>query len=317
MSLELGFYGKLPEFPDFIKSDNASQQVASLHKWLDLSFDRLYKQLGDNARESFEALPPLSFVVRLPDDPQAVVCLWKPSHDTSGRRSPFTIYAADSSNIYDQHPAALPEAFSKFLSVGRRFLEEGNNHFSFNSQRDSLWALRDGIPVNADQPQVKTASALKSESLKGFAEALKADDDSPVTPDLVRNVFVGLTPLRNNLPENFHALFRFPLSGISQRSQMEIAFWVCLTQTVLGGQLGGRPLLWTDNHAHIAFGLPDERLLASVLLPDEDDDSLWDFGSMNLQGDLVEKELYEKFQAAHGDLSCDLLSFVKAVGEIF
>lgn len=98
---------------------------------------------------------------------------------------------------------------------------------------------------------------------------------------------------------------------------MEIAFWVCFTQTVLGSQQGGWPLLWTNSHVHIAFGVPDERLLASVLLPDEDDDSLWDFGAMNLQGDLVEKELFEKFQAAQGDLSCDLFSFVKAVGEIF
>lgn len=316
MRLIPGFYGKLPVFEDYVTSDGLSNSTTEFRDWLNRSFDNLTSVLADNFGARFKSMPTLAMAVKLPNAPQAVVGLWMPSRDTSGRESPFTVFAEVKEAVYAEQFCLVPEVYRLFLQIGQKGLADAEKAFAPNHQRDTLWALGEGLRADYTGARMQYTTHLGTTTLKQFLQAVAPDQTLESGLKILKNIIIGLTPTRDAIPDNFRAILRYPLSGNMEKAGLEMAVWMQLTESLLGIHLTNQAIFWTGERFDIAFSQCDERLLAWVLTIDENDDNLWDFSAMNLDGSMMDESLFGKFEAALANENQSLADMYSSTQEV-
>jgi type VI secretion system ImpM family protein len=316
MSLTLGFFGKLQEYPDFIKSEDFPESVQEFRAWFNGAFDYLTKQTGDDFKSVYDSLPHLQMIVKMPDSDSTVVSLAMPSEDASHRSSPFCIFAEAEPEQYRQRLCLMPNAYWLFFQIGRRRFEAAESFFAFQRQRDTLWVLSEGLPRSLTESSERCSAFLRRTSLRDFSELLDPSQGVAGAIKLLQTIFIALSPVRATAVRGFQAILRFPLSANPEEHSMQMAFWVMFTEAVLGNRAEEEVLLWTDHHFDIAFNCLHERLLSLSWLPDRDSDNLWPFASMTIDNSILDADLYRKFEALLENEELKLAEFIAGVRDI-
>lgn len=315
MGLALGFYGKLPEYPDFIKSTNFSGSLLEFKAWFDASFDHMTRQLGEDFKEVYSELPRFGMIVRPPESKRPVVCLSSPSHDLSGRNSPFNLLAEVPSPMYMKQLSLIPEAYWLFFQIADKCLSDSKMHFEFGRQQNTMWALGEGLPGSTTESQMRCSSFLKSMTLSAFSGSLGPVTDAET--GTISKVFIALALTRETYSESFQAVFRFPLSGNIDHHPLEMAFWIMFTEAILGVHLDNQALFWRDRRVDVAFGSVNERALTLSWIPNREDDNIWDFVSMSLDGSMINEQLFGRFNEIMANEAQSLGEFIESVHQLF
>ncbi len=316
MALAVGFYGKLPAFEDFIKSDSWSGSISEYRDWFDDAFDHLVRKMGESFSEEFPSLPRLGSVVKAGDAKRPIVCLSMPSNDTSGRIAPFNLLAEAPSSMLKKALLLIPDAYWMFCQIGIRAMENPENAFGFDMQRNTVWKLQEGVPLNESRSAGRYSAYLKNTALETFLESYNTLSSKTDGQQVFRTVFSALAPTRDSFSESFQAVLRFPLFFPVDDRGLEMAFWTNFAQTVLGVRLKNLSLFWTEDHFDIAFRTPDERLLALAWLPGIEDDSIWDFCTMDLSSDEAEDNRRIRFDDLLRQKEQSLESFLSGTADI-
>jgi type VI secretion system ImpM family protein len=315
MGLALGFCGKLPEYPDFIKSDSLSGSLLEFNTWFNAAFDHLTRQLGEDFKDAYSELPRLGMIVKLPESKRPVVCLSSPSHDLSGRNSPFNLFAEVPSPMYREQLSLIPEAYWLFFQIADKCLNNSKMHFEFGRQQNTMWALGEGLPGSTTESQMRCSSFLKSMTLSAFSESLGHVADTET--GTIRKAFIALALTRETYSDSLQAVFRFPLSGKTDHHPLEMAFWILFTEAVLGVHLDNQALLWRDSRVDIAFGSVNERALTLSWIPNREDDNIWDFVAMNLDGSMISEQLFDRFNEIMANEDIRLGKFLDSIHRLF
>ena len=92
-NLECGYFGKLPEFMDFIKYNSGNNEILAFDKWVQDGL-RLSKQEPKKEREKFYLKSfPFKFFYPFTGTDKLISGIIFPSHDKSGRNFPFIMFA--------------------------------------------------------------------------------------------------------------------------------------------------------------------------------------------------------------------------------
>jgi type VI secretion system ImpM family protein len=97
-----GYFGKLPEFNDFIKFNSASPEITFIDNWLQegLSYTKLkYKS---EWKAKYETLPPTNFFIPVPSSEKFAAGMIYASKDKSNRDFPFIIFSIIPSKQLDE-----------------------------------------------------------------------------------------------------------------------------------------------------------------------------------------------------------------------
>ncbi len=295
--MQIGYYGKLPHFEDFIGSANNNALTTTIREWLNNSSDTLFHALGDNVKDKFMALGEISMLVQPEKATFPIICLWAPSKDVSGRHAPFSTYAILDNEIVSTKSTLLPEAFKHFLQTALLHLTTDDGvGFTTDHEQETLVQLAKAIPENLNSISDSYISFIEGTSIQQFTDSFDHNIDSRLGMKCLNNVIIALTPSRDTINDAFRALFRFPLSGKHDTSGQEIAFWIHMTEVLLNIHISKQSLIWSKTQLNIVFGPCDDTTLSSVMTISKDDDRLWDFATMNLDGSMMDQTLYKKME---------------------
>lgn len=274
MNNAIGYYGKIPSYDDFIKTDASSKEIIQYRAWLDSSFDALIKTLELDKVISF------SLFLYYKDFDLPLISYWMSSNDNS-RVAPFSIYAETLKESY-KNIGLIAEAYSTFLGRCRWNMKYSAGSFSLAMQQNTLWTLREMMPKDFSQASIKYKSFLSNRTQLDLSSQLYNDDQEEQFKFLLLNILLALhlSDFRN--PEKLKAIFKFPLGSRVGENSMLIALWIEICSMFIKFEDIYASLCWSDEYFYIIFGGIDDNLLINLYNPVEDNHRIWDFQKMSL-----------------------------------
>ena len=88
-----GYFGKLPEFNDFIKYNAGAEEILFIDNWLQEGLAHIKLKYKSSWKEKYESLMPTSFFIPVPASDKIVSGMLYSSKDKSGREFPFIIFS--------------------------------------------------------------------------------------------------------------------------------------------------------------------------------------------------------------------------------
>jgi len=215
-----GYFGKLPNYPDFVKYNAASQEILNLDKWIQegiLAADKSKKnnfsmsdQPKSGWRDFYNSSSPIKFLFPFTRTENIILGIIHPSRDKTGREFPFIIFVNIRKSTIGNIPAYLfplsfSESFDFFSGLfseikllnpsGKENLSVVNNKFNHQS-----------LPsfIQKDQVQIFLANSISSYEnflmetfYSEFRERVLEDHDGSRSLTLLNNLGAGLSFLRS------------------------------------------------------------------------------------------------------------------------
>ncbi|HEY6906473.1 MAG TPA: type VI secretion system-associated protein TagF, partial [Ignavibacteriaceae bacterium] len=98
-----GYFGKLPEFNDFIKFNAGSPDILFIDSWLQEGLAQVKSKFKSEWKEKYDSLPPTGFFIPAPSSDKIMAGMMYAGKDKSGREFPFIIYSLISGKIFDSY----------------------------------------------------------------------------------------------------------------------------------------------------------------------------------------------------------------------
>ena len=89
----IGYFGKLPEFNDFIKFNAGSSEILFIDNWLQEGLAYTKSKSKTDWKTKYENLPPTGFYIPVTSSVKAAAGMLYTSNDKSGRDFPFLIFS--------------------------------------------------------------------------------------------------------------------------------------------------------------------------------------------------------------------------------
>jgi type VI secretion system ImpM family protein len=282
MDLAHGYYGKLPEFEDFVKCSMESESIKLFIEWFDASMGLCLSKYGENLEGTFNQSKPLCFIFQQDNAPHALIGICVSSHDKAGRFFPFSLFIEIGSKTFGQQLFLVPESYKFFLQISRYHLKNLKDSFSFTKRRHTLWTLGEGLPLDSVKARMAFIKVFAETPLKRFLQNIDRGHDKPIALQTLRNLFYSLSPLEGKFPENFQAIFRFPISMQYEYHGLEIGFWLSCTEALVDKLPQDFNIFWTHNILYLVFGPLNNNTLTTLWPVPENNDRIWDFAGMQL-----------------------------------
>ncbi len=93
MEISSGYFGKLPEFNDFVKFNSGLPEILFIDKWIQDGIANARLKLKSGWKQKYETLPPTNFFIPFPSSERAAAGIIFPSNDKSGREFPIVIFS--------------------------------------------------------------------------------------------------------------------------------------------------------------------------------------------------------------------------------
>lgn len=139
ISVQPGYFGKLPEFNDFIKFNAAGNEILILDKWLQDGLIFSKNKLKDNWKKFYEDALPYNFFYPFTGSDNFILGLCFPGVDKSNRNFPFLIFFVLSKNIFNSIPAFyLPLVFNELFNALSKFYYENFHCANLSELNDNL-----------------------------------------------------------------------------------------------------------------------------------------------------------------------------------
>ena len=263
----IGAFGKVPAAGDFVSLGAGSGVSQALQSWL--------QQENDHLASKRQAVPaaPIRFVFRDPNG-GALVGALGPSRDQVGRTFPLAIYTHVDAHTAMPRFSALPTAFDAFLDGACQTITDA-----------------------AQMPLQTLAARISGLHLPGAAElrdaALWTHEALGATPGnvLLEHLFGpvaqgvhyhGLNMMRTAC-QQCHGRDPGKASIIVEchaGDDVQIAFWLCLAEGLLGWSAAPPAFFWTDVSSQdsrllLCLGAPPMGLLHYLADPSVSADRLW------------------------------------------
>jgi type VI secretion system ImpM family protein len=142
--IELGFYGKLPRFSDFVHFFATSEEARALFDWFEEGLAALEKRPHAEILEDYAGSPSVQFLFHPPasQGPQrTLVGAFRASTDRSGRRYPFAVFALLSPEFASRWMQAAPWVWREFLEAAESMLDRAAATRSMSDLTDLITEL--------------------------------------------------------------------------------------------------------------------------------------------------------------------------------
>lgn len=111
----LGFFGKLPQFPDFIKYRAGAEEFILFDDWLQKGIASAKSKLGNSWKDLYSNSNNFEFFFPTKRNDSIISGVLFPSEDKSGRQYPFIIFSILQNNPFSPNQAgSLPLVLNSF-----------------------------------------------------------------------------------------------------------------------------------------------------------------------------------------------------------
>lgn len=301
----VGFFGKLPAYPDFVRQNAGGPLARTLDNWIHEGVAQMNVQGGGDWRVKFDAAVPRNFLYHVDDPSKFLVGVFVPSRDKSGRRYPFSLFANVSPGKNGQHVHLVAEAYSVFLRAAVRLLNDLNSA-AVELRSGKVSALATTLPQNLYEFDRRLARLLERKKMGDFWSETLGDFAGPAKYLVMKNLLSTLAPLRGKDLRKFELCLAFPLSTEPAAQGFQIAIWLAFCRQVLKHPVNSIVAFWdakegaTPARLYLFFRPPGPRYLSCLLDSQRAGDLIWDMASLGM----------DKIGDAKGKLPPDMVSLL-------
>jgi len=187
-----GYFGKLPEFNDFIKYNAGSTEILYVDNWLQDGLAQAKLKFKNQWEEKYNSIPPTGFFIPVPSSRKTATGMLYPGKDKSGREFPFIIFSLIETKLFDPlylMPAGLERNLSALDEILRR---EETLYALNNALKNHQAPLPEGDSVNKSFKQNLTTSSVNEfqsrtglSSLKEKLNDITYQDNSVISISLI------------------------------------------------------------------------------------------------------------------------------------
>lgn len=127
-----GYFGKLPEFNDFIKYNAGSPEILYIDNWLQEGLAKVKAKFKAEWKDKYDSLPPTGFFLPVPSSDKIAAGMMYAGKDKSGREFPFIMFSVITGKLFDPF-FLMPVELEKNLSGLDEILREEENLNSLNN----------------------------------------------------------------------------------------------------------------------------------------------------------------------------------------
>jgi type VI secretion system protein ImpM len=232
---EIGFWGKLPQFGDFVRHRTTRSVVRALDDW----FREGEATLGD--REASD-VGTVRFLFHDGESRECLVGVFEPSSDRIGRSFPFAIFGVTDC---DRWHSLAPVVFGGFLDQAARLLHGADDIATTAEMVERVEAL-----LTPGFDEIAEGEARYAEFVHETVTTDFLDGALPDTPDerraaLAERLHALCEPLRGQVGSRSTISIRFPLAA--DAPDLFASFWIELAWRLLALAPAAPIALWTPS----------------------------------------------------------------------
>ncbi|MBI5199444.1 MAG: type VI secretion system-associated protein TagF [Nitrospirae bacterium] len=287
--MNIGCFGKLPIYADFIRHNASSQEVRALDQWFQEGILWSQHQLNKDWDSAFMETPNYQFLYHPLNSDRVIVGIWAPNQDKGGRRYPFSIFVLVDRSQFDSHLPLVPTIFSEFLSQAEEIIQKGWEDTDVKGLISKINQINLPAYSSLDEFQQGYINYLKTQTNQGFWEGLLGDFHDRKKYIILHTLVEVLSPLRSQYSQRLTWGLRFPLSSRPEDHVHEISLWLDITLYLLGNLSIVPNLFWSQGSVKAGAGLflyfrePPPKSYIHLLCPDVEDDSLCDLARSRMK----------------------------------
>lgn len=175
-----GYFGKLPEFNDFIKFNAGSPEIFFVDNWLQTGLAYAKANYKSEWKEKYDNLRPTGFFLPVTSSNKVVTGMLYPGKDRSGREFPFLIFSLIPGSHFDKFHF-IPAAIQPVLAVLDEMLRKENELNSLNNALKNYTII---LP-HKESLQQKFNEYLSDTSVIEFLKRTKLNYNALKTTDLI------------------------------------------------------------------------------------------------------------------------------------
>jgi type VI secretion system ImpM family protein len=282
MSSPAFFYGKLPNFSDFIRYNAGGSEVRALDRWLQEGLYAAAHYFGQDWNGAYERAPAYHFVFSPEDAGVLLVGILQPSRDKSERKYPFCVALKKEKRTFEEKTVPLiPLIFDLFFEESREIIQLGMEGFPLSNLAERIDDLKTSVEENLEASHRSFREYLAGTTQELFWSGLFGSFHDPKKFLVVHNIIEIFQPDSPYTPRSSKVCIRFPLSGQEPCSIQEVCFWVQMCSRLLGDNLFYPHLFWKvhgKNGKDFLFLFPGKvqaRNFIQLVDPDAENDSVW------------------------------------------
>lgn len=137
--LSIGYFGKLPAYPDFIKNNAGTDEIIKLDNWIQTGITKAKDILKSDWKDVYRNSPRYNFLYPFPNSSKIMLGIMFPGTDKSDREFPFLAYLIMKNNTLKHTPAHI------LTLVYLKLFGFFNNEFKHSPEGESISAFRNII----------------------------------------------------------------------------------------------------------------------------------------------------------------------------
>jgi type VI secretion system ImpM family protein len=149
------FFGKLPQFPDFIKHKAVSDEFSKLDDWIQKGIISSKLSLGNSWKEVYDGSQSFEFILPMESSDKIICGLLNPGIDKSGRQFPFIVFAFFRREFFNSfRTGAAPLILNSFFYKAKQL-------FLFSLKSPAL----NEIVNEFNKAEIRISSAIAAENV--------------------------------------------------------------------------------------------------------------------------------------------------------
>jgi type VI secretion system protein ImpM len=241
---EIGFWGKLPQFADFVRHRTMRPVVRALDDW----FREGEAALGD--REAADA-GTVRFLFHDGESRECLVGVFEPSSDRIGRSFPFAIFGVTDC---DRWHSLAPVVFAGFLDQAAHLLHDADDIATTAEMVERVEALPTPGFDEIGEGEARYAEFVRETVTTDFLDGALPDTPGERKVALAARLHALCEPLRGQVGARSTISIRFPLAD--DAPELFAAFWIELAWRLLALAPAAPVALWAPKAASPFLLLP-------------------------------------------------------------
>jgi len=274
LSHPIFYFGKLPDFSDFVRHNASGDDVRALEQWIQEGLYLAARHFDRNWASLYKRAPAYHFLFASENQASLLIGIFQPSHDKSERAYPFVVSRRmDSQGLPDRHVPLIPLAFRAFFRSSATLIHDGQNGLPLTEITAGLDRLADDQAHNFAASSGDFADFLRSMPQDRFWGGLFGRFESPQKFSLIKNLF---EILGSSLSSKFLGRtlgLRFPLSQNDSFRYEEVSFWMNVCLKRLGKAWRVPSIFWpvsekdSPPYLFLFLGQPSPKALLPLMDP--------------------------------------------------
>lgn len=277
----VGFMGKVPARPDFVRHHANAPEIDSLDQWIHEGIAYLARRFPSDWKERLADFGRMNCYIGGDGSVPTLCGVIRPSQDKSGRQHPFMDFAICPNLPVTQALPYIGLRFEEFYRQGGNLLRQDGTDMEMEGLMQQSIALGRSIPqFSEDSFVLQRSDSWAGKTSADFWESILPGTSEISRLNFARDVLQTLRMAANRGPERIAWGLRLPLSAGAANVSI-VSFWMSLIVGVLNNQKWRPHVFWFsqgkgESAITLYFRSPNASGFAQLLCPEVDEGGVVD-----------------------------------------